>query len=197
VVAERLWAVEILERLAEGPVPPEQVRAASAAVREVRETATWVMGGMWNQAFDEMEDSQPEAWPEAWRTPEALSIAAGRLARAAAGLEEGRPDNEQRTPEQRAQCELMRCLFRSPFRPPAVISPAWLSWNGGTVGRLAQAAYAERGLPGGALDRVRLAVLADALEESGCADHDLLGHLRGPGPHVRGCWPLDLLLGKE
>jgi hypothetical protein len=46
------------------------------------------------------------------------------------------------------------------------------------------------------LDTVRLAVLADALEEAGCADPDLLGHLRGPGPHVRGCWAVDLLLGK-
>jgi hypothetical protein len=43
----------------------------------------------------------------------------------------------------------------------------------------------------------RLAVLADALEEAGCADADILSHLRGPGPHVRGCWVVDLLLGKE
>jgi len=42
-----------------------------------------------------------------------------------------------------------------------------------------------------------LAVLADALEEAGCDNTDLLLHLRGPGPHVRGCWVLDLLLGKE
>jgi hypothetical protein len=46
------------------------------------------------------------------------------------------------------------------------------------------------------LDTVRLAVLADALEEAGCADADLLVHLRGPGPHARGCWVLELLLGK-
>jgi hypothetical protein len=39
--------------------------------------------------------------------------------------------------------------------------------------------------------------LADALEEAGCADADLLGHLRGPGPHARGCWAVDLLLEKE
>jgi hypothetical protein len=40
-------------------------------------------------------------------------------------------------------------------------------------------------------------VLADALEEAGCADADILGHLRGPGPHVRGCFVLDFLLGKS
>ena len=42
----------------------------------------------------------------------------------------------------------------------------------------------------------RLPILADALEEAGCDDAELLAHLRGPGPHARGCWPLDTLLGK-
>jgi hypothetical protein len=42
-----------------------------------------------------------------------------------------------------------------------------------------------------------LGVLSDALEEAGCDKEDILNHLRGPGPHVRGCWALDLLLGKE
>jgi len=42
-----------------------------------------------------------------------------------------------------------------------------------------------------------LAILADALEEAGCADTDILDHLRGPGPHVRGCWAVDLILGKQ
>jgi hypothetical protein len=41
-----------------------------------------------------------------------------------------------------------------------------------------------------------LPVLADALEEAGCTDQTILDHLRGPGPHVRGCWAVDLLLGK-
>jgi len=67
----------------------------------------------------------------------------------------------------------------------------------GLGGRLAQAAYDQRELPSGTLDPARFAVLADALDEVGCADADILGHLRGPGPHVRGCWALDLCLGKE
>jgi hypothetical protein len=62
---------------------------------------------------------------------------------------------------------------------------------------LAEAAYAERTLPPGTLDPARLALLADALEDAGCTDGELLGHLRGPGPHVRGCWALDLVLGKS
>ena len=60
---------------------------------------------------------------------------------------------------------------------------------------MARAAYEERFLPSGELDPARLSVLADALEEAG-AEGELLAHLRGPGPHVRGCWAVDLVLGK-
>ena len=91
---------------------------------------------------------------------------------------------------------LLRDVVGNPFRR-VVPSPAWLAWNDATVARLAQAAYEERHMPEGTLDNGRLAVLADTLEEAGCTDADILNHLRGPGPHVRGCWVVDLLLGKE
>jgi hypothetical protein len=52
-------------------------------------------------------------------------------------------------------------------------------------------------IPEGRLDNARLAVLADALEDVGCTDQEILQHLRAPGVHVRGCWALDLLLLKE
>jgi hypothetical protein len=61
---------------------------------------------------------------------------------------------------------------------------------------LAETTYQERAMPDAHLDPVVLAVLADALEEAGCADAPLLEHLRSPGPHVRGCWALDLVLAK-
>jgi hypothetical protein len=82
------------------------------------------------------------------------------------------------------------------FRPVAA-DPAWLAWYGGAIPKLAQALYEDRQLPSGHLDAARLAVLADMLEEAGCADPQVLGHLRGPGPHVRGCFAVDLLLGKS
>jgi hypothetical protein len=91
---------------------------------------------------------------------------------------------------------LFHDIFGNPFRPITIL-PSGLTWNDGTVVRLARAAYDERHLPAGTLDTGRLAVLGDALEEAGCTDADILGHLRGPGPHVRGCWVVDLLLGKE
>jgi hypothetical protein len=87
-------------------------------------------------------------------------------------------------------------IFGNPFRPVA-LDPAWLTWHAGTIPKLAQAIYDDRDLPSGHLDPHHLAVLADALEDAGCDDHDILGHCRGPGPHVRGCWVVDLLLGKE
>jgi hypothetical protein len=99
--------------------------------------------------------------------------------------------------EWEALAGLIRCLIGPlPFRP-VTADPAWLVWNNGTVPKIAQAAYDERLLPSGHLDPARLAVLADALEEAGCDDADILGHLRGPGPHVRDCWVVDLLLGKS
>jgi hypothetical protein len=64
------------------------------------------------------------------------------------------------------------------------------------VVKLAQATYDNCLLPSGLLDSTRLGVLADALEEAGCDNPDILSHLRGPGPHTRGCWVVDLVLGK-
>jgi hypothetical protein len=88
---------------------------------------------------------------------------------------------------------LLREIIGNPFRP-VTFNSAWLS---STVTTLAEAAYEERDLPSGELDRDRLVILADALEDAGCTDADILEHLRAPGPHVRGCWTLDLILGKE
>jgi hypothetical protein len=95
--------------------------------------------------------------------------------------------------EQPTQNALLRDIAGNPFRP-VTLSPAW---HTPAVLALAQAAYDNRSLPAGTLDPERLAVLADALEEAGCTDADILGHLRGPGPHVRGCFVIDTLLDKS
>jgi len=92
-----------------------------------------------------------------------------------------------------AQAAWLRDVIGNPYRP-VVLDPAWRTH---TVIALAQAAYDDRSLPSGTLDPDRLAVLADALEDAGCDNADVLSHLRGPGPHVRGCWPLDLMLAKR
>ncbi|WP_232069845.1 hypothetical protein [Gemmata massiliana] len=88
-------------------------------------------------------------------------------------------------------------IFREVFGNPFRAVPLDRRWLTADVVALARSAYEERALPSGELDSVRLAVLADAVEEAGCSDVSLLDHLRGPGPHVRGCWGLDSLLGKK
>ena len=88
------------------------------------------------------------------------------------------------------QAGVLRCLFGNPWQPP-LVAPL----RNETV--LAQAAYDDRRLPLGMLDLDRLGVLADALEEVGGTDARLLEHLRSPGPHVRGCFALDAVLGKS
>jgi hypothetical protein len=89
--------------------------------------------------------------------------------------------------ERAVQCKLLVEIFGNPFRP---VSTAITTWRTADVLRLAQTIYDKR-----AFDR--LPVLADGLEDAGCTDAQLLSHLRGPGPHVRGCWALGALLGKE
>lgn len=100
---------------------------------------------------------------------------------------------EARAAERKAQADLLLDSFGSPFHP-VVVEPSWLT---PTVVALAQAAYDERELPSGHLDPARLAVLADALEDAGATNAELLGNLRGPGPHVRGYHAVDLLLGRS
>jgi hypothetical protein len=84
------------------------------------------------------------------------------------------------------QCRLLRDIFGNPFRPVS----ADPMWRGDTVLALAHSIYEDR-------EFSALPVLADALEEAGCENEDLLGHCRSPGPHARGCWAVDLLRGRE
>jgi hypothetical protein len=91
--------------------------------------------------------------------------------------------------ERKAHCDCLCEMFGNPFRPLA-FAPEILRWNDGTVSNLAQAIYEE-------LRFADLPVLADALEEAGCTNPEILGHCRGSGPHVLGCWAVDLLLGRE
>jgi hypothetical protein len=81
---------------------------------------------------------------------------------------------------------IIRDIFGNPFRLVA-LDPGWRTPK---VMAVAQATYDER-----AFDR--LTVLADALDEAGCDNADILAHCRGPGPHVRGCWALDLILERQ
>jgi hypothetical protein len=84
--------------------------------------------------------------------------------------------------------DVLRDVFGNPFHC-VTVDPVWLSWNGGTVLNLAQTIYDERRFGD-------LPILADALEDAGCDNANILSHCRDPGEHSRGCWVVDLLLGK-
>jgi hypothetical protein len=84
-----------------------------------------------------------------------------------------------------AQAHLLRDIVGNPYRTVSV-DPAWRAHAGGLVATMAQQVYDERSFH-------LLPILADALEEAGCTDATILEHLRGPGPHARGCWLVDQL----
>jgi hypothetical protein len=88
--------------------------------------------------------------------------------------------------EQAAQCDRLRDVVGNPFRP-VTFAPEWRT---DTVLSLVRQMYES-------CDFGVLPILADALQDAGCNNEDILGHCRGPGPHVRGCWVVDLVLGKE
>jgi hypothetical protein len=98
-----------------------------------------------------------------------------------------------RLAESKHQAHLVRDVFGNPFRR-VVFDPRWRVHVTFDLGR---SAYEQRRANQGQLDNAQLAVLSDALEEVGCTDEAILSHLRSAGPHVRGCWALDLLLGKQ
>ncbi len=89
-------------------------------------------------------------------------------------------------PDPKRLCLLIREIFGNPFRPVA-FAPVWRTT---TAFALARQMYEGR-------DFSVMPILADALQDAGCEDEAVLSHCRGEGPHCRGCWIVDLLLGKE
>jgi hypothetical protein len=168
--------VEVAERFADGLASPEELLPAAqgaagpvaSAVSPDAELAARATAARAAEACYQAAD-----WPPDW--------AQGILA------------FQAHANEKAAQVALLRCIGGNPFRS-VVLDRVWLT---PAVVAIAQAAYDERELPGGTLDNARLAVLADALEDAGCTAPELLAHLRSVGAHVRGCFAVDLILGRS
>jgi len=175
-------AVEIAERCAEGMANEGEKEAALQAAEQARAEARESAAGVHSPWSSLVEEVAIRASDAAWSVLLSMSACA-RSAR----LATAQPGEEIR------QCHLLRDIFGNPFRP-VQMDPSWLSWEGGTLPKLARAIYEERDLPGGTLDTARLGILADALEDAGCTQPVLLDHLRTWGRHVRGCWAVDALL---
>jgi hypothetical protein len=138
----------------------------------------------WKAVLDKSRDDRNNpVWVAAYQLTEgAIKTGVKEVVRAALALA---PDTEVAV-----QADLLRDIFGPTLDHKSAIDPDWLTWNEGTVPRLAQAIYDER-----AWDQIP--VLADALEDAGCADPAILSHCRESREHARGCWVVDLLLGKE
>jgi hypothetical protein len=166
-------AVEVAEKFAERAATKADLKSAFQKAN----AAAWSTGQNFNPAW--------AANNAAYESPY-VDASASQL------LDYVRSSEAERQRTEQLIVAWLRDIFGNPFRPVA-ISPAWLTPN---VVALAQVAYEERSLPDGRLDPMRLAVLADALEDAG-ADASFIEHLRSPGPHVRGCCVVDLLLGRQ
>lgn len=178
--------VQMAERFADGLIGLDELARR-------RQEIEWIVRKLPSNTFNSPEEVACRICSGTLLWGGALSAAQSCSVIGEDGCQETRKANAARAEKQHIR--FLRDIFDNPFHYPT-IDPKWLAWNNGTVTKLAQAIYDESDLPSGHLDAGRLAILADALEEAGCAAKDILGHCRGSGPHVRGCWVIDRLLGK-
>lgn len=171
-------AVEVAERFAEGQATLREL--AHARVRAMKATG----GAAWAAYWAANVKAAGPLW-------NAFAAAAAAPARQAVLQSRGRQAltwEKVQASSIRAQVELIHEVIGNPFRRRAA-DPAWQHHEGGIVVQLAEGIYEDR-----AFDR--LPILADALEDAGCRDEDLLHHCRHGGEHVRGCWAVDHILAK-
>ena len=206
-------AVEVAEALADGLASDaEAVAAANAAAEVAADDTRGVQEGVaWRaaRAADHLLPLSEEAWQldSVWEYA-ATAMEGEQLVKSGAtpdvldawseqSVESGRPMGWTAIDHEAILADVLREVVGSaPFRR-VLIDPVILLWNDRTLTRIAEGIHAERKLPQGTLDNARLAILADALLDAGCDNDDLIQHCREPGPHVRGCWALDLALNKE
>lgn len=175
-------SVEVAERFSDGRATSEELRDAEAGA-----SADWSNGGGNDALFACVQ--------VCWKTVDGMHVSTTTIGAAYEQQQRktGKPvdilGGRKRgacPPEEREQCRILRCIFGNPFRPVFIDS----AWQTGTIISLAQGIYDDR-----AYDR--LPILADALEEAGCTNAEILAHCRSEGPHFRGCWVVDVVLGKK
>jgi hypothetical protein len=209
VFDEQRQAITAAEQFADGKLTANKMKAAAEAMN---------LGGADEAKYACWYACQEDAHEAAVSVTRELCHCAASAVEIS--LEESGPEGpalfgtpEKAEAEERAfVAGLLREIVGLPFRGKSRIKSEWLAWNDATVPRIARAIYEDSGFdnPPIMLDTspdeavraqaalcTRLAQLGDALEDAGCTDTELLGHLRGPGPHVRGCWAVDLVMGKQ
>jgi hypothetical protein len=181
-----LTAAEVGWRQAEGLASDDEVAASVEALRAAWEEGIQTASHHYN------------APDEVWALPRLVNvlvlvasqpdIAARQLIVPQPMTYPGQPVPLLTPEETRDCCWLLREIFGAGGR--LLTSPWWESaWRTGTAVTLAHRMYES-------LDFGAMPILADALQDAGCDNDDILNHCRGDGPHVRGCWVVDLVLGK-
>jgi hypothetical protein len=173
-------------------------------LRAIRELEEWTAGPNRHRVRSFHHEAVREAIRELWRRRDdplrfaRVSAARGVLVAdlqgfgtsemvvVARGRQAGKWSGERRA-ERRVHADILRDIFGNPFRP-VVFEPTWRT---DTAVSLARGMYDSR-------DFAAMPILADALQDAGCDRDDILSHCRDPHQaHVRGCWVVDLVLGKE
>jgi hypothetical protein len=183
-------AVEAAERYADGRAGEAELDRARAAAEGEADPDRWMWGdrgcGVAIAAVEATRVPFRAVWPDGRvherTTWDLMGSAVDTAVQAAATPVRTDPA----ALDGRGACRLVRCCFGNPFRP-AAFDPRWRTLDAVS---LARGIYDDR-----AFDQLPL--LADALMDGGCADDAILAHCRDEGPHVRGCWVVDLVLGQE
>lgn len=190
-------AVEVAERFADGEATEAELQAAHA---EAAGITHGVMSGANTAAPEATRDVAAPEVPGRVFSPfnwvPRLTVEAARFEALRRAVASGRmrlPPGS-REAEQAVQAELARCIFGNPFRPRLAFNPEVLAHNDRSAVKLATVIYNERDPASGELGASRLAILADALEEAGVEGRGVLDHLRGKGPHAKGCYVVDAVL---
>lgn len=189
-------AVEAAEKFADGLVDQDALtrarQAALAVFADLRGNDNGPGAALSAAGLPVQPDSSTGEWWEDEfdrHDPLAPALLTSTHAARAAADEQGQSLVTERPAmfaEYRSQAAIIRCIFGNPFRPVSRL-PSWLT---SSVCALAGGIYEDRTFD-------CLPILADALEDAGCTVTELLAHCRIAGPHARGCWAVDLILGKE
>jgi hypothetical protein len=188
-------AVEQAEWHADGLVGREELEEARRQAAEAADDGTragWLAASAatWTCFRREVDDGEAEVTDARGAASQASDLASRAVAAEARLRGDVALWGQALQAERAAQAALLRDVAGDPFRPLPVIESSVLAQAGGTALKVASAIY-------DANDLRQLPVLADALEDAGLGDTELVSHLRGAGPHARGCFALDAVLAKK
>ncbi len=183
-------AVEVAERYADGLATSTELASAYGAALTAAADLARAAEDAADAAFTLADEgADPAAVQSAEWEADTCAYAADLAAHAARAAHATEPWCAARSADEAEQCAVLRDIFGN-LHCSLTTDPARPTWNGGSVAEMARVIYTERRFDG-------LPNLAGLLEAAGCTDADLLDHCHGHGSHVRGCWVLDLILGKE